>query len=231
MLGWLIAALIGLVALFLILNGSAQTADDTARWLYIAAVSAFSLLIALSLTEDYRGRFGAAFRHAAIWVGLGLVFIGGYAYRDEAKTIADRMAGELMPGRAMTVGQSTGEASVRLRKRDDGHFVARVAVEGRDIAFMVDTGASMVVLTPSAAEEAGIDVKSLKFAIPVQTANGSTYTAPVMIKSMEIGPIRLENVEAMVARPGDLNENLLGMSFLKRLRSYEASGDFLTLRG
>jgi len=65
----------------------------------------------------------------------------------------------------------------------------------------------------------------------VSTANGTTYAAPVRLKSIAVGPLELRDVEALVAQPGNLNENLLGMSFLKRLRSYEFTGDFLTLRG
>jgi aspartyl protease family protein len=65
----------------------------------------------------------------------------------------------------------------------------------------------------------------------VHTANGTTYAAPVRLRSIAIGPLVLENVEALVAKPGTVNENLLGMSFLTRLRSYEFSKDYLTLRG
>jgi aspartyl protease family protein len=53
----------------------------------------------------------------------------------------------------------------------------------------------------------------------------------VRLRNLTLGSISLDNVEALVARPGSLKENLLGMSFLSRLRSYEFSGDFLTLRG
>ena len=67
--------------------------------------------------------------------------------------------------------------------------------------------------------------------MPVRTANGTAYAAAVRIKRMAIGGIVVDEVEALVSKPGALSESLLGMSFLKRLRSYEVSGDFLTLRG
>jgi aspartyl protease family protein len=66
--------------------------------------------------------------------------------------------------------------------------------------------------------------------VPVQTANGVTYAAHVRLNSIAIGSIQVEGVDALVSQPGSLRENLLGMSFLSRLRSYEFSGDFLTLR-
>jgi aspartyl protease family protein len=234
MLGWLVAVLAGLVALFLLLSGSSTpgAGDEAGYWIYVVVLSALGLLFLVSTAEDYRGRIGTAARHAGIWIGLGLLFIGGYAYRDEFKSVTSRIAGEILPGSAIAVDEgAAGQVAVRLRMRDDGQFVARVDVDGHGLNFMVDTGASTVVLTSGAAEQAGINVSALKFSVAVQTANGATFTAPVQIRSMSIGPIRLENVEALVAQPGNLKENLLGMSFLKRLRSYEASGDFLTLRG
>jgi aspartyl protease family protein len=63
------------------------------------------------------------------------------------------------------------------------------------------------------------------------TANGRTVAARVRLDSVAIGPLQREDVDALVAEPKALTESLLGMSFLGRLRSYEFSGDFLTLRG
>jgi aspartyl protease family protein len=67
--------------------------------------------------------------------------------------------------------------------------------------------------------------------VPVVTANGRTVAARVRLNSVAIGPLQREDVDALVAEPKALTESLLGMSFLGRLRSYEFSGDFLTLRG
>ena len=76
----------------------------------------------------------------------------------------------------------------------------------------------------------GIDVEALRYSVPVQTANGTSYAASVRLRSRTVGHIALTDIEALVAKPGALKENLLGMSFLSRLRSYEFSGEFLTLR-
>jgi aspartyl protease family protein len=96
---------------------------------------------------------------------------------------------------------------------------------------IVDTGASTIVLRPEDAKRAGIDLSKLSFTVPVLTANGRTVAARVRLDSVAIGPLQREDVEALVAEPKALTESLLGMSFLGRLRSYEFSGDFLTLRG
>ena len=128
-------------------------------------------------------------------------------------------------------GTEPGERAVRLRRQSDGHFSARADVNGRTIKLLVDTGASTVVLKATDAEKAGIDVGSLSFSVAVDTANGVAYAAPVRLRTVGVGPIAVGDVEALVAKPGSLKESLLGMSFLKRLRSYEFSGDFLTIRG
>ena len=95
---------------------------------------------------------------------------------------------------------------------------------------LIDSGSATVVLRQSDAEKAGIDIKNLAFDTPLKTANGTSYMASVRLKSVRIGPLSMGDVEALVAKPGTLNENLLGMSFLRRLTSYEVTGDFVTLR-
>jgi aspartyl protease family protein len=110
----------------------------------------------------------------------GLVAL--YAYRDELMPIAARVVGELLPGSAMTVEQSTGGLTeVRIRKRLDGHFTAHVEVNGATISMIVDTGASSIVLRPQDAKKAGIDVKSFAYRVPVLTANGRTLAARVRL--------------------------------------------------
>ncbi len=70
----------------------------------------------------------------------------------------------------------------------------------------------------------------LTFNTPVVTANGTAYAASVRLRTVGVGPVHAEDVEALVVPAGSLNESLLGMSFLRRLGSYDLKGDFLTLR-
>ena len=181
---------------------------------------------------SYRGRVGNMARDALTWLALGFGLVTLYAYKDDLMPIAARVVGELLPGSAMTVEQSSsGLTEVRIRKRIDGHFTANVAVNGKKISMMVDTGASTIVLRPEDAKKAGIDVSKLDYRVPVLTANGRTVAARVRLDEVSIGPLDRTKVDALVAQPGALTQSLLGMSFLSRLRSYEFSGDFLTLRG
>jgi aspartyl protease family protein len=155
-----------------------------------------------------------------------------YAYKDELTPIATRVVGELLPGTAMTVETSSGGLTeVKLRKRLNGHFTANVEVNGEAVSMIVDTGASSIVLRPEDARAAGIDVDEMTFQVPVLTANGRTMAARVWLDDVSVGPLDRTRVEALIAQPGALSQSLLGMSFLSRLRSYEFSGDYLTLRG
>lgn len=235
MLAILLAILAGLVLLFWGLSDESGvfSAISGGQAIYIVGILALAGLYLAALSGDYRGRRRDALRHAGAWLTLALALVVGYTYREELRSVVQRVAGEVLPpGHTILIDTTpSGEQAVRLRRQDNGHFVARGAVNGAALSLLVDTGASTVVLKPADAERIGIDTSALSFTTPVSTANGTTFAAPVRLKSVAVGPLEVRDVEALVAMPGALNENLLGMSFLKRLRSYEFSGDFLTLRG
>jgi aspartyl protease family protein len=230
---WLALFILALAAMLLISNESGMIAGvDSTTFGYAAFLLALLVFVGGGLLGSYRGRVGTLVRDAITWLALGLGLVTLYAYKDELMPIAARVVGELLPGSAMTVEQSAGGLTeVRIRKRLDGHFTAAVKVNGKPISMIVDTGASSIVLRPEDAEKAGIDVSKLTYRIPVITANGRTVAARVRLEEVAIGPLDRKNVDALVAQPGALTQSLLGMSFLSRLRSYEFSGDFLTLRG
>jgi aspartyl protease family protein len=163
---------------------------------------------------------------------MALVLVAAYSFRNEIFSLGHRVAYELLPpGTALRgAGASEGERSERFRSRPDGHFIVKTQVNGVSMTMLVDTGASAVVLKPADAQRLGIDLDALKYVVPVQTANGTTYAAHVRLRNMKVGSISLDNVEALVAKSGVLRENLLGMTFLSRLRSYEFTTDMLTLR-
>lgn len=125
---------------------------------------------------------------------------------------------------------SKAAASVRIRRDEFGQVFANGTVNGQSLRLLVDTGSAAVVLSQSDAIKSGIDLYGLAYDSPMSTAAGTAYLAPTRIKSVRIGSIRVDDVEALVARPGTVNESLLGQSFLRRLASYEMAGDFVTLR-
>src|SRR5262249_8412879 len=175
---------------------------------------------------------GQAARDLLTWSATALILVTAYSYREELFSLGHRVVGELLPpGTALrSETQVNGERSVRIRRRSDGHFIAKAQANGVSLVMLIDTGASTVVLKPADAQRLGIDIDRLKYSVPVQTANGTTYAAHTRLRNLTLGPISLNDVEALVAKPGALKENLLGMSFLSRLRSYEFTSDMLTLR-
>ena len=161
----------------------------------------------------------------AIWAALLIALTGVYAYRFDASDILGRIAGELFPSEP-EVGRG-GEVIVNRRLR--GEFAIAGRVNGARVTFLFDTGASAVVLTAADARRAGVDAGRLTFDAPVTTANGPAMAAEVRLDQIAVGPIVMRNVAALVARPGALDESLLGMSFLERLKSYTVERDRLIL--
>jgi aspartyl protease family protein len=104
-------------------------------------------------------------------------------------------------------------------------------VNGARIPMVLDTGASSVVLTQEAAKAAGLPLEVLTYTVNVDTANGRTRAAPVTLDRLTVGAIVERAVPALIAQPGQLRTNLLGMSFLNRLESWQVRGDRLILRG
>jgi aspartyl protease family protein len=121
------------------------------------------------------------------------------------------------------------DRTVKLRANANGHFVFKAAVNERLATFVADTGATYVVITYEDAKRLGLSPQSLDFSAPVQTANGVTRVAPVTLDRVRVEDITVRNVPAAVAGKGVLPTNLLGMSFLARLKSFQIQGDELVL--
>ena len=126
---------------------------------------------------------------------------------------------------------SLSAASIALNADRNGHFLADAVVDGRTLRMMVDTGATACSFTEEAAARLGISVAARDFTRPVMTANGLIRVAPVRIGLIRIGPVAVRDVEAVIVPGGRLGTNLLGMSFLKRVRDFSIAGGTMTLRG
>ncbi|WP_454701467.1 TIGR02281 family clan AA aspartic protease [Agrobacterium burrii] len=118
---------------------------------------------------------------------------------------------------------------VNLKADSRGHFNAAFRINGKSFDGLVDTGASMVAINETIARRLGFGVNSLDFKYAISTANGQTMAAHVKLDRVEIGPIRVQNVDAMVLKDNALSNMLIGMSFLKQLSSFKVSGGELRL--
>src|SRR5262249_20740064 len=141
-----------------------------------------------------------------IWLVIGLAAVIGYTYKDQLREITDRVTAGLLPGEPRLLQPGV----VALQAGTGGPFRSLAELNGKRVQFMVDTGASAVTLTYDDAKRIGIDVASLSYNVPVNTANGIAMSAAVRLDSLQIGDIVLDNVAASVAQPGRLSQSLLG---------------------
>jgi aspartyl protease family protein len=164
---------------------------------------------------------------AAILTGLG-VYMAHLADSIQPTKIA--VAAN--QGRAPVMSDApaaAGRRSHTIGRDSRGHFSTDGRVEGRRIGFMVDTGASVVALTESSAAQVGIRPSRSDFTAPVSTANGVVKAARARLASVDIGGLEVRDVDAMVLPDNVLSENLLGLSYLSRLKRFEYSGGKLVL--
>jgi aspartyl protease family protein len=116
------------------------------------------------------------------------------------------------------VSAAPSARNVVLTKGHNGHFAVEARVDGRRLEFLVDTGASHIALRESAAARLGIHPRPSDYTVRVSTANGVTKAALVQLRTVEIGDIVVRDVPAIVHSDEGLSVNLLGMSFLSRVR-------------
>lgn len=121
------------------------------------------------------------------------------------------------------------DREILIRAGPDGHFRLEAEVNGETVVFLVDTGATVVALSPADAERLGFDDSTLEYSGRVRTANGVAPVAPLTLDDISIGPLTVRDVPAVVIRR-PMTTALLGMSFLSRLEGYEARDDHLVLR-
>jgi aspartyl protease family protein len=173
-----------------------------------------------------------ALREAMQWGTLALGIVAAVYFFDDLKAVftpanLSLSRANLAMGKAERAPGFSGE--VRLRGDRRGHFIFKGAVDDRSLTFMADTGASIVVLTYDGAKQAGLSPHNLDFSAHAQTANGVARVAPVTLDRVRVGDITVRNVRAAVAEKGMLSTNLLGMSFLGRLKSFHIQDGELVL--
>jgi aspartyl protease family protein len=173
----------------------------------------------------FRNQLSKALTAALVWAAIAVALLVGYTYRSDLRAIADRVMAEVVPGWVAQKGNV-----VEIARGRAGDFSVRAQVNGARVSMMLDSGASAVVLTQEAAKAAGLPLEVLQYTTNVDTANGRTRAAPVTLDRITIGDIVERSVPALIAQPGTLRTNLLGMSFLNRLESWEVRGDQLLLR-
>jgi len=177
---------------------------------------------------------------AVLMVGLG-TFMADWASRTTpspaAATSAPRSAtpaprSATPAPRTMAATESLGQAgsrSLSIPRGERGHFRAEGLVNGESIDFMIDTGASVVVLNESSAARFGLRLSPDEYNAKAATANGTILAARTRLATVEVGGLIVHDVDAMVLPDEALSENLLGLSFLNRLKRFEYSDGRMVL--
>lgn len=217
-------ALVGLLLLLLAYRfpGALEQDGEMRR---LVTMLAWLALIGSGAIVYIRAKPKLAFGQLGIWIAVLVVLVLGYSFRDDAIAVWRRISGELVPSQ----GQAQPDGSLVFRKSNDGHFHIEADVEGTPLRFVVDTGASGIVLSPADAMRLGFDLAKLDYTVSTMTANGPGRAAPVELRSLAVGPIRLEPVRALVNQ-APMDASLLGMNFLSRLGGFAVEGDRLVLK-
>lgn len=191
-----------------------MSGDDTGRLIYLALLGS---VIAAYFFISNRQHLGQMARQAAMW---GLIFIGVIAGAGLWSDIRD----DVIPRQSVIADQ----ARVDVPRAFDGHYYLTLQLDGTPVQFVVDTGASDIVLSRQDALRVGIDPDALAYNGSANTANGSVRTARATINSLALGPIVDRNVTVWV-NEGEMAGSLLGMAYLQRFSKLEISDKTLTL--
>ena len=222
---WLLILLGATVALVFVLNELYPgTLDDPDSRMYLLSRIGWIALVGSAVIGAARFDPKTALRQAAIWVAIFLGLIGLYSFKNDAASIGQRFMGALSPSQ----GVAHDDGTLSFDAGPDGHFYIQAKVNGGRVTFMVDTGASDVVLAPNDARRIGIDPATLVFDQFAETANGTVSGAAIRLDSLVVGSIEMNQLPATV-NGADMSDSLLGMEFLNRLHGWRVENGVLTL--
>jgi aspartyl protease family protein len=225
---WILLIGLGLAFLLLLLRHEDGTVAGMTTDEFSGAVIKIALIVFIGsmVVTLFRERLSQALQAALFWLIVASVLAVGYTYRTELRDTGNRVLAELIPGRAASRGRV-----VEISRGRAGEFQVTAEVNGARLPMVLDTGATSVVLTLEAAKAAGLPLEVLQYNVNVDTANGRTRAAAVTLDRLAVGSITERSVPALIVQAGQLRTNLLGMSFLNRLESWEVRGDRLMMRG
>jgi aspartyl protease family protein len=158
---------------------------------------------------------------AAMLLAMGVIAVRFVDQTGRAPAAPAAMAA------APVAASAPNARSVVISRGNDGHFWAEARVDNRRLKFVVDTGASHIALRESDAAMLGIHPTPRDYTIKVQTANGVGRAAVVQLRTVEIGDIMVRDLPALVHPDDALGVNLLGMSFLSKVRWTHERGKLL----
>jgi aspartyl protease family protein len=184
-------------------------------YLVLAIVLVLSSLVGSQITA------GKAVRYGLIWVAIFAGIFTLVVFRGEFGALGTRLKSELTGSAEPLVSGET----LRLTKRDDGHFWIDAKVNGAPVRFLVDSGATTTTISAATAEQAGLEA-GMRGDV-VETANGTIFMPRVTASLVEIGGIRRSDLSVNINSAGETS--VLGMNFLSSLSSWGVQGDVMVL--
>lgn len=217
----IVLAVAGAFALSQLYPGSLSGKDgqqSLLQWVMLLAIVGASLV-------RLRMRPHEALRNILLWGVIAAVLALGYSFRDDLTSLWTRVRANFAPGYPV----QTSPHEMVVSQSEDGGFYVMGQVNGQVVRFLADTGSSDIVLSPQDAKRLGVDLSALKFVIPSETANGVGRGASYKASSLEVGPVRLEDAPMQVNQ-APMSASLLGMTFFKRLDSFQVKDGKLYMR-
>jgi aspartyl protease family protein len=167
---------------------------------------------------------GQTVKMTLAWVGIFAAFFVVFSFRPEIKTIWERVKSDL----GGTANQKAVGKSVQITRGDDGHFSVRALVNGTNVDFMIDSGATNTSINAETAASANIIVDESGFPVVLDTANGEAFAKRAIVKDLRIGDLILRDHDVFVSEAFG-KTNVLGMNFLDSLKSWKVEGSTMTL--
>jgi aspartyl protease family protein len=185
------------------------------------------LLIVVIASFLYRKKYNKNenFKNIIIWLMIVSLILILYSFKNEGKEVFNRVYYELSPS-----VPKIEDRQIIITKSNDGHFYMNTQIRESNIRFMIDTGASAIVLSQNDATKIGIDILNLSYTARFNTANGVIRAAPIVIRELIISDdIFFRDLNAYVSEGND-NTSLLGMTFLSNFNNYSFEKDKLYLK-
>lgn len=187
---------------------------DTGRLIYLILLG---LMVIGWFISQGRTSWNKSLQQAAVWAFIFGGFIAAYGlWGDIAQTVRPQQS------------VFAEENRIVVPRSANGHYFILAEVNGAPLKFVLDTGATSLVLTQEDAEKAGLNPEALEYYNRAMTANGEVQTAPVRLDTITLGHVTDENVSAVV-NGGEMNNSLMGMTYLQRWGRIEIANDTLTL--
>lgn len=183
------------------------------------------IMLLVSSLAARRIAAGQMAKMALAWIAIFAALFVVFSYRFELVAVWERLKSEFNG----TTGQSYVGETIAIKRQDDGHYWVRTQINGKDVDFLIDSGATTSAVNSKTAAETGLSVDSSGYPIFIETANGRVKAYRGVAQTFHLGPLKLTDHKVVVSENfGDTN--VLGMNFLDSLKSWKVENNVMTLQ-